>query len=104
VSDEIVFPETGLTARDELRTSEFGLLRCPSCGELAAEILGQGHSLLIMPESEKLPGDGSAGWLVVECRDGERVTVTDFAQGIAAANIALADDMWFRETPGPFHV
>ena len=37
-------------ARDELRVSGWGLLRCPSCGELAAELLGR-HNLLYGTET-----------------------------------------------------
>jgi hypothetical protein len=77
-------------ARDEVRVSGYGLLRCPSCGQLAAEILGRGHCLI-------LGGDGSVPWC--ECRDGKRVTLSaaeDFEKVKAAANVALADDFWFR--------
>ena len=84
-----------LSARDEIRVSEFGLLRCPSCGQLAAEILMTSHCLLILPDSERLPADGSGGLLVVECRDGQRTVIRDYDSAVAAANISLADDVSF---------
>ncbi len=87
MSGELIFPETGMTARDEVRVSAFGVLRCPSCGELAAEILGK-HRLA-------LAGDGAA--LTAECRDGQPVTLDGYGQFEAAANIALADEIMFRE-------
>ena len=90
-------PDKPLSARDEIRVSEFGLLRCPSCGELAAEIVMTSHCLLILPDSERLPADGSGGLLVVECRDGQRTVIRDYDSAVAAANISLADDVNFRE-------
>ena len=87
--DELAFPETGMTARDEVRVSEFGLLCCPSCGELAAEILGR-HALV-------LGGVGTEMWC--ECRDGRQVALSvaeNFEELKAAANVAFADDFWFR--------
>ena len=89
VSDDLIFPETGMTARDEVRVSEFGLLRCPSCGELAAETFGS-HRLV-------LGGEGAEMWC--ECRDGQRTALSvaaNFEELKAAANIALADDFAFR--------
>ena len=78
-----------LSARDEIRVSEFGLLRCPSCGELAAELLGRGHCLIqILAEGQP----------EAECRDGKRVVLDGWEAMRAAANIALADDVWRRET------
>ena len=90
-------PDEPLSARDEIRVSEYGLLRCPSCGELAAEILMTDHCLLLLPDSEQLPEDGSEGFLVVECRDGERKIIADYDTAAAAANISLADDVNFLE-------
>jgi hypothetical protein len=78
-----------LSARDEVRVSGYGLLRCPSCGELAAEVLGR-HSLIV-------DFGGTGGWC--ECRDGTRVMLSaaeDFEKVKAAANIAVADDFRFR--------
>ena len=89
-------PDEPLSARDEIRVSEYGLMRCPSCGELAAEILMTSHCLLILPDSEKLPKDGSDGLLVVECRDGQPSVIRDYDSVVAAANISLADDVNFR--------
>lgn len=82
-----------LSARDEVRVSEYGLLRCPSCGELAAEILMTDHCLILL----SFPDKKEEGWMVAECRDGGRVTITDYDTAVAAANIALADDVNFRE-------
>jgi hypothetical protein len=86
-----VEPDEPLSARDEIRVSEFGLLRCPSCGELAAEIIMTGHCLIM------LPLDGDEGPPGCECRDGERVTITDYDQAVAAANISLADAVNFGD-------
>lgn len=90
---ELIFPGTGMTARDEVRVSGFGLLRCPSCGELAAELLGR-HALV-------LGGEGAEMWC--ECRDGRPVVLSvagNFEELKAAANIALADDFWLRSEAG----
>ena len=90
-------PDKLMSARDEIRVSGYGLLRCPSCGGLAAEILMTSHCLLILPDSEKLPKDGSDGLLVAECRDGQRAVIRDYDSAVAAANISLADDVNWRE-------
>jgi hypothetical protein len=89
-----VHEESGITARAEIRTSEFGQLRCPSCGALAGDIAGR-HHLIVTP-------DGPLG--TAECDNGERVPLADFAALRAAMNIATAD-AWFEEiglrgTPG----
>ena len=81
-------PDEPLAARDEISVSGFGLLRCPSCGELAGDLLGRHHLILV-----QAPGPPEA-----ECRAGKRITLTGFEQFQAAANIALADDIWWRET------
>lgn len=86
--------EVVLAARDEVRVSAFGILRCPSCGELAAELLGNGHLLIWWVEGEP----GPEGRMVAEGRDGQRVELKDYDSAVAAANIALADEVWFRET------
>lgn len=80
-----------LTARDEIRASAFGQLRCPSCGGLAGDILGTGHCLVTVAAGAPME---------CECRDGRRVTCNDLATTLAAANIALADDAWYHETLG----
>ena len=77
-----------LSARDEIRVSEFGLLRCTSCGELAAELLGRHCLILILAEGQP----------EAECRDGKPVVLAGWEAVQAAANIALADDVWRRET------
>ena len=82
-------PDEPLSARDEIRVTEPGLLRCPSCGDLAAEILMTSHCLLILPDSE--------GLLVAECRDGRPAVIRDYDSAVAAASISLADDVNFRE-------
>lgn len=110
MSDELIFAETGMTARDEARVSKFGILRCPSCGELAAELLGH-HSLIMSWGDVALTGDIWMGYPVVlmakgepwcECRDGKRVSLSVAATSYdvikAAANIALADSAWFADT------
>jgi hypothetical protein len=111
LSDELIFPETGMTARDEVRVSEFGLLRCPSCGELAAEVLGRGHCLILSWGDTAISTETWMGYPVVlaakgkpwcECRDGKRVSLdmaaADYETICAAANISLADSVWFAET------
>lgn len=111
MSDELIFPETGMTARDEVRVSEFGLLRCPSCGELAAEVLGRGHCLILSWGDTAISTETWMGYPVVlvakgkpwcECRDGKRVSLdmapADYETICAAANISLADSVWFAET------
>jgi len=95
---------TEITARDEIRVSEFGLLRCPSCGELAAELLGRHNLVFTLGETlvtrenwrgaQALLLSRSSPWC--ECRDGERVPLEDYQTTVAAANIAVADDAWFR--------
>lgn len=106
MDDEIVFAETGMTARDEVRVSAFGLLRCPSCGELAAELLGHHNLILCHGETlvsreafrghEALVLERGKPWC--ECRDGERVELAGWELWEAAANISLADACWFGET------
>ena len=99
-------PDEPLSARDEIRVSEFGLLRCPSCGELAAEILGNGHCLILItvPISDEsrnaLPGhlrEHVTEEIEAECYAGQRVQCREYDQMAAAANIALADDVCRRE-------
>ena len=99
-------PGEPLSARDEIRVSEYGLLRCPSCGGLAAEILMTSHCLILVyvpisderraaiPEHlrEYITQDIEA-----ECRDGGRVTLADYDQAVAATNISLADAVNFAE-------
>jgi hypothetical protein len=95
-----------MSARDEIRASEFGLLRCPSCGELAGEIVMTDHCLILIsvPISDEsraaLPvhlREHITEEIEAECRAGQRVACQDFGQMQAAANIALADDVNFRE-------
>lgn len=81
-----------MSARDEIRVSEFGLLRCPSCGQLAAEILMTGHCLVY-----EFRGEGSNFWVQAECRDGGAIGTRDYDVVVAITNIALADDVNFRE-------
>lgn len=74
-------------ARDEIRSA--GLI-CPSCGKNAGDSFGW-HSLILISEPDRaIP--------VAECRDGQRVPLEDWNTIQAAANIALMDDFWFRET------
>ncbi len=74
-------------ARGEIRAA--GLI-CPSCGKNAGDLYGR-HCLVLIKEPERaIP--------VAECRDGGRVPLEDFNTIRAAANIALMDDFWFRET------
>jgi hypothetical protein len=90
--DVLMSEDAPITARDEIRASVFGRMRCPSCGGLAAELLGR-HNLIL------LPAEGIHG--VVECRDGERVKLESYSAFRAGMNIALADDVtWFAETRG----
>ena len=100
-------PDKPLSARDEIRVSEYGLLRCPSCGELAAELLGNGHCLVLAyaPISDErraaLPEhlrEHVTQVFEAECRDGRRVPCDDWDTAVAASNIALADEVWRRET------
>lgn len=94
-----------LTARDEIRVSEFGLLRCPSCHELAAELIGH-HNLIIMHRNVRMIPSTWKGYRTLlleadqpwcECRDGERAFLASYQSYVAAANIALADQVWFTE-------
>lgn len=83
-------------ARDEIRSA--GLI-CPSCGQNAGDLFGRHCLVLIMGEDTP--------WC--ECRDGAQVLLGQlpmsrvgaaeaWEQMRAAANIALMDDFWFRET------
>ena len=103
---ELVFPETGMTARDEIRVSEFGLLRCPSCGELAAELLGR-HCLILCHGKATVTRETWRGCTVLlleagkpwcECRDGQRTELDGWDSWVAAANISLADEVWRLDT------
>ena len=116
-----------ITPRDEVRVSEFGLLRCPSCHELAAEVLGR-HNL-VWGTKTLCPWCGHAdtchdyatrsfrsvpcslcGTCTMtrsvpsrerlwwaECRDGEEVLTKDYETIVAISNIGLADQVWFSE-------
>jgi hypothetical protein len=95
-----------LSARDEVRVSEYGLLRCPSCEASAAEILMTDHCLILInvPLSQETRATLGPELLEhiteeidAECRDGRRVPCRDWDTMEAATNIALADDVNFRE-------
>lgn len=83
-------------AREEIRTQ--GLI-CPSCGHNWADLIGHHNLILIMTDDTP--------WC--ECRDGAQVLLgsllTDrigrakaWEKMKAAANIALADEVWRQET------
>jgi len=102
-----VQPDEPMSARDEVRVSEYGLLRCPSCGESAAEIVMTDHCLVLVTRTP-VSRDRGFGHPVAlmgepecscECRDGQPVVLTGaaFETWQAAANIALADDVNFAE-------
>jgi hypothetical protein len=57
-------------------------------------VFGTGHCLIVAMAG----GTGPGAPVEAECRDGERVRCSDTGQIMAAANIAAADDGWFRET------
>lgn len=94
-----------ITPRDEVRVSGFGLLRCPSCRELAAELLGR-HNLVLMHRNVRMVSDTWMGLRIVqletdkpwcECRDGVKAELDGWEMWEAAANISLADAVWFNE-------
>jgi hypothetical protein len=91
-------------ARGEIRDA--GLV-CPSCDRNAAGLFGR-HCLIMITRTP-VSGDRGFGHPVAligepeyscECRDGQRVILTGagFETWKAAANIALMDDFWFRDT------
>ena len=94
-----------ITPRDEVRVSGFGLLRCPSCGELAGELIG--HHNLILSHGEAIRSrEMWMGMEVVtmkpgkpwcECRDGVKAELSGWEAWEAAASISLADQVWFNE-------
>jgi hypothetical protein len=101
MSSDDWFPD----ARDEIRVSEFGLLRCPSCGELAAELLGR-HNLILTFGETLVAREIQWGRQVLilskgdpwcECRDGQRTPLDGYEAFVAASNIAVADTCWFNE-------
>jgi hypothetical protein len=77
------------TAREEIRASSYGQLSCPSCGKPAADIIGSGHCLVMIPACE--PGRGAV--LEAECRDGRRAECRTWDELQAAANISLTDEV-----------
>jgi predicted RNA-binding Zn-ribbon protein involved in translation (DUF1610 family) len=81
-------------AREEIRASSYGQLACPSCGRPAADILGTGHCLVLIPSCEAGPG----AIVEAECRDGQRAVCSTWDDMVATANISLADEVWRRET------
>lgn len=95
-----------ITPRDEVRASSFGQLRCPSCGELAGELLGHHNLILMTANVRQEPGI----WMGIEvkllkkdrpwaeCRDGQRVELDGWEMWEAAANISCADQMWFSDS------
>ena len=90
--------------REEIR--EAGII-CPSCGKNTGDLLGR-HCLVLITRTpvSREQGFGHAVALIgkpetfCECRDGRPVILTgaDFETWQAAANIALMDDFWFRDT------
>jgi hypothetical protein len=83
--DAFIAPEDAfIPPRDQLRASELGQMRCPSCGALVADVLGN-HRLIVTP-------DGHLG--TAKCDSGEGVALADFGTFRDAMNIAVADD-WF---------
>lgn len=94
-----------VTPRDEVRVSSFGILRCPSCNELAGELLGHHNLILMTANVRREPGI----WMGIEvkllkkdkpwaeCRDGQRVELDGWEMWEAAASISLADQVWFNE-------
>lgn len=91
-------------AREEIRAA--GLV-CPSCGLNAADLFGR-HCLILITSTQITPGRGFGQSVPLigepehscECRDGQPVILSgaDFDAWKAAANIALMDDFWFRES------
>ena len=81
-------------ARQEIRESGYGQLTCPSCGRPAADILGTGHCLVLIPSCEAGPG----AIVEAECRDGQRAVCSTWDDMVATANISLADEVWRHET------
>jgi hypothetical protein len=91
-------------AREGIRGA--GLI-CPSCGKNAGDLLGR-HCLVLITRTP-VSRDCGFGHSVIligkpeyycECRDGQPVILTaaNFGTWQAAANIALLDDIWFRDT------
>ena len=91
-------------ARGEIRAA--GLI-CPSCGKNAGDLYGR-HCLVLVTRTPVVRERGF-GYAVAalgkpehscECRDGQPFALdgADFGTWQAAANIALMDDFWFRET------
>lgn len=94
-----------ITPRDEVRVFGFGILRCPSCGELAAELLGR-HNLVLSHGEAVRARETWMGTEAVtlkrgkpwcECRDGVKTELDGWETWKAAANISLADAVWFNE-------
>jgi hypothetical protein len=79
-------------AREEIRGE--GLI-CPSCRRNWADLAGRHCLILIPPELGK---PGPAAVVEAECRDGQRTACRTFDDMKAAANIALADEVWRQET------
>lgn len=89
-------------AREEIR--EAGLF-CPSCGKNAADLIGR-HCLVLITSTPVSPGRAFGQNVALmgkpepscECRDGQHVVLDGFEMWKAAANFALLDDFWFRES------
>ena len=91
-------------ARQEIRDAG---LTCPSCGKNAGDTFGR-HCLVLVTRTpvsrERAYGHDVAligkPEMSCECRDGQPVVLdgADWETWKNAANIALMDDFWFRET------
>ena len=91
-------------ARQEIRDTG---LTCPSCGLNAGDTFGR-HCLVLTTRTPVTRGRAWGHDVALlgtpehscECRDGQPVLLdgADFETWRNAANIALMDDFWFRET------